>query len=384
MRVAFVTHYSSLYGANRSLLNLIDGLKEYNVESFVLCPSNGELPMRLKERNVPFLIFPFKNWVGSSSIISRIKAPARLVINLAILPSLIRQVKQWNADIIYTNSSVTPIGALISRVLKKPHVWHIREFGWLDYQLRYDWGEKIFKYWLNRADAIIAVSNAVKQIVLKNINTKVYVIYNGVISTSESAILRKQIDLSNERSNYTFAIVGIISPNKGQEDAIRALAYLRKDYPNVRLLIVGSGSGEYIERLKVLCDELNLEESVEFWGYISNPFDAYLKADAILMCSKYEAMGRVTVEAMAAAKPVIGYNSTGTNELIEHGITGLLYDGGYKEMAYCMAQFIKNPKWAQSLGINGWGKAQKEFVTEVYAKRIYEVLRELNRTTAKK
>ena len=48
MNVVFITHYSALYGANRSLLNLIDGLKEYNVESFVLCPSEGKISCKVQ------------------------------------------------------------------------------------------------------------------------------------------------------------------------------------------------------------------------------------------------------------------------------------------------------------------------------------------------
>lgn len=67
------------------------------------------------------------------------------------------------------------------------------------------------------------------------------------------------------------------------------------------------------------------------------------------MCFRYEAMGRVTAEAMAAALPVIGYNSGGTPELIENEVTGLLYEGGYKELAQCMARFADRHEWVTEL-----------------------------------
>lgn len=377
MRVVFVTHYGSLYGANRSLLNLIDGLKEYNIESFVLCPLKGDMTTELEKLGVPFVILPFKNWMATVSYISRMKAPARLLFNLASLPFLINQVRKWNADIIYTNSSVTPIGALIAIILKKPHVWHIREFGNLDYQLRYDWGRKFFEKLLNKADAIIAISKAIKEAVLYGIHSNIYIIYNGVILETDCNILKERAFAFNVPSNYTFTIVGILHPNKGQEQAIRALAYLKKSYSNIRLIIVGSGSDEYLEYLKKLCCDLEVKDQVEFWGYISNPFEAYLKADATLMCSKYEAMGRVTAEAMATAKPVIGYNNGGTSEIIEYEVTGLLYNGDYKDLAKCMVRFVENPKWAQELGINGWEKARREFTIEIYSRKVYEVLQEV-------
>ena len=377
MKVVFVTHYSALYGANRSLLNLIDGFKKYNVEPFVICPSKGDMTIELEKRNIPFFVLSFKTWMGPTSIISRVKSPARLIINMAILPVLIKQVKKWNADIIYTNSSVTPIGALIAIILKKPHIWHIREFGELDYQLQYDWGRRYFEKLLDKAEAIIAISKAIKENVLNNIHSKIYVVYNGVISEADCNNLKEKAFTYNISSNYTFAIVGILNPNKGQEQAIRALALLKKDYTNVRLIIVGAGSDEYLEYLKKLCFDLEVEDNVEFLGYISNPFEVYLKADAILMCSKFEAMGRVTAEAMAVARPVIGYNNGGTAEIIEDEVTGLLYNGDYRDLAKCMARFVENPKWAKKLGINGWKKAREEFTVEVYAKQVYEVVQEV-------
>lgn len=374
MKILFVTHYSSLYGANRSLLNLIDGLKEFNVESFVLCPSDGEIVKELRERKIPFSVFPFRNWMNYSTKFN-IKAPLRMAINLILLPLIIMQIRRWNIDVVYTNSSVTPIGALIAIIMKKPHIWHIREFGELDYQLHHDFGKNFFKKLVNKANTVIAISNAVKRVVLDGISTKIYVIYNGVVSEGECDALKEKALLFNKSSNYTFTILGFLTPNKGQEQAIRALAHIKERYPNIRLLIVGSGN--YLKFLQKLCYELDVNTQVEFLGYISNPFDAYLKADAVLMCSKYEAMGRTTAEAMATARPVIGYNNGGTAEIIENGVTGILYYGGYESLAEAMVKFIENPKWARELGINGWKKARREYTIEIYARRIYDVLKEV-------
>jgi glycosyltransferase involved in cell wall biosynthesis len=405
MKVVFITHYTTLYGANRSLLNLIDGLKCFKVKSFVLCPSEGEITKALERRKVPFFIFPFKLWMSSPLKMSK-KMPftfvklkyyiknilfnlkiiqfRHLAFNLIALPFLIIKIKRWNVDIVYTNSSVTQIGASIAMILKKPHVWHIREFGNLDCQLEYDWGRKHFEKLLNKADAIIAISKAIKEDVLNNIHSKIYIVYNGVISKTDCNISKERAFDFNIPSNYTFAIVGILHPNKGQDQAIRALALLKKDYPNTRLIIVGSGSDEHLEYLKKLCCDLEVGNQVEFLGYISNPFEAYLKADAILMCSKFEAMGRVTAEAMAVARPVIGYNNGGTAEIIKDEVTGLLYNEDYKDLAKCMTRFVENPKWAKELGINGWQKAQKEFTVEVYAKKVYKVLKEIMNKNNKK
>ena len=127
LRVVFLTHYTELYGANRSLLNLIDGLREYNVVPHVLSPSEGEITEVLRNRDVPVAVLPFRLWV------SRLRRPRkvlyRLYKNLLLIPALARQLREWRIDVIYTNSSVVPIGAMLARWMRLPHIWHMREFG---------------------------------------------------------------------------------------------------------------------------------------------------------------------------------------------------------------------------------------------------------------
>jgi 3'-phosphoadenosine 5'-phosphosulfate sulfotransferase len=52
MNVLFVTHYSSLYGANRSLLALIDGLDKEFIKPYVVLLLSGELEEALKRKNI--------------------------------------------------------------------------------------------------------------------------------------------------------------------------------------------------------------------------------------------------------------------------------------------------------------------------------------------
>lgn len=86
-------------------------------------------------------------------------------------------------------------------------------------------------------------------------------------------------------------------------------------------------------------------------------------------------MGRVTVEAMAACLPVIGRNSGGTPELIDHGETGLLYDGSIDELAAGMERLASQPDLSREMGRSGWKIAADRFVVERYVQsveRVYE------------
>jgi len=372
MKICFVTHYVELYGANRSLLCLIDGLKQYDIQSYVLAPKKGSITEELSKRAIPLYTLPFKKWMSKN----RWKAPARLALNFAVLPFLVRKVSQWDVDLIHTNSSVTPTGALIAEVLGLPHTWHVREFGDLDFSMRHDWGRSVFGKLISRSNATIAVSEAVRRHVLSDLDVPCHVVYNGVISEERLEKLGRQVGAQKNdfAPPFTFAIVGQISPAKGQKQALRAVHRLKQDGQEVHLLVVGGGADKQVASLRHLCHSLNLDKEVSFLGYVSDPFEVYQRADAVLMCSPHEAMGRVTAEAMAAARPVIGYDSDGTAELIDDGHNGLLYDGSTKDLADSMNRFVDNPDLSLSFGQNGWEKASKEFTNKVYARRLYEVL----------
>ena len=372
MRVAFVTHYSKLYGANKSLLNLVDGLHRHGVKAFVVAPSEGQLTQQLTRRDLSFCTIPFKRWMAKN----RWKAPARLGMNLAVLPLLARRVRQWNVDLIHTNSSVTPVGGLLAEALSLPHTWHVREFGGRDFGLHYDWGERLFRAFMSRSEAIVTVSEAVREHVCLDISAPCHVIYNGVISCERLEQLGNEAKEKEEdfSSPYTFAIVGQISPAKGQKQALRALHRVKQEGKEIRLLVAGSGTSEHVEALRRLCQSLNLDHEVKFLGYVPDPFEVYRRANAVLMCSSHEAMGRVTAEAMAAVLPVIGLNQDGTAELIDDEYNGLLYDGSTEHLVACMNRFIDEPKWARSLGWNGLKKAHREFTEEVYAQQMHDMM----------
>jgi glycosyltransferase involved in cell wall biosynthesis len=384
MKIAFITHYKSLYGANRSLLNLIEGLRKYNVTSYVISPDNGEITDVMRNRNIQFLIQPIQKWMSeyasphtfTNYIQWRYYALKRLGINIRTLFPLKRQLQKWDVDIVYSNSAVIPIGAFVARCLNLPHVWHLREFGDLDYGLRHDWGRYLFIRFIASADVIIAISKAVKIHHLGSIaNNRTHIIYNGIAWESDYDKFYDYAHMKQTDPNhFKFALVGLIHRNKGQEIAIKAMSIIAKKYPSVRLIIVGGGK---IDKLKRFAKELGIYNNIKFSGYIANPYDIYKKVDAILMCSKYEAMGRVTVEAMSSCLPVIGYDNAGTSEIIQHEKTGLLYSGGAENLASCMKLFIEQPEWAQRLGEKGWEIARSRYTIECYSKKIYEVLQSI-------
>jgi glycosyltransferase involved in cell wall biosynthesis len=372
MRIGFFTHYTELYGANRSLLELVAGLRPYGVVPHVVAPEEGEVTEVLRALDVPVAVVPMEWWVSADRVLRcRFR---RLRQNVLQLPRVIRQLRAWKVDLVHTNALVLPVGAMAARRLRLPHVWHLREYGDLDYGFFPDWGWGFTRRCLRTARVVIAVSNSVRAHFLRTARVPSWhVVYNAVGSEQDFARYRAQAGRRRTGAHYTFALLGLLHASKGQGAALEALARVRRRHPHVRLILAGSGPDE--ETLRARVARLELGDAVEFAGYHRDPYEIWLASDAALMCSRHEAMGRVTAEAMSACLPVIGHDSGGTAELIDHERTGLLYRNGVEDLASCMLRFIEQPAWARGLGEQAWSSARTRFTRELCAEQTHEIFR---------
>ena len=129
MKVCLVSHLSGMGGAERMLIRMVDGLKARGVECFVLLPGEGPLKEQLAIRQVPYAICPYGWWGGCGGGLRRKLGE---LARLRVLPRILSQLGRWDVDVILTNTSVVPVGALAACVLRRPHVWYIHEFGQID------------------------------------------------------------------------------------------------------------------------------------------------------------------------------------------------------------------------------------------------------------
>ena len=377
LRVAFVAYQRRWTGAALSLLGLIDGLPAHGIVPHVVLQTGSPVIPAVSARHVPLADFPLRRWMEPREGRSwPAQALGRMARNLASLPALLQQLRAWEIDLLVTNSAILPAGAFAAALLEMPHVWIIREFGLTDASSHHDLGRPFFDFWLRRATRLIAVSRAVRQAMLDGLPAdRIDVIHNGVAFAADFEHLRER-DRAQPRKPgcFTFLLAGRIQPSKGQESAIRALGRVAREFPAARLEIVGDGETRYTERCRALVETLALGDRVTFRGYATDVWPHFLRADAVLMCSVSEAMGRVTAEAMAAGRPVIGYAGGGTPELIRHEQTGLLYAGGDEALAASMRRFLERPDWPRHLGAHARRDARARFTIELYAERVAGVL----------
>ncbi len=152
-----------------------------------------------------------------------------------------------------------------------------------------------------------------------------------------------------------FLVIGRITPNKGQDIAIRAFAKIARKYPNSRLWIVGDvGNHRYYQYLRSLQIRFSLHDSVEFLGPRKDISDIIAKAYALLIPSQYpESFGRGVVESGAVGRPVIASNLPALNELVD-GKNGLLAQAdSIQDWQEKMIYLLENPDKAIEMGLKG-------------------------------
>ncbi len=370
-RILLVSHKSGMGGAERSLMEIAKTCRQFGYEVHILAPENGRLTQQLDRLNFDCHVIPFKHWV--SPVFNPFKLIARRLYNRVQLRSVIDLIRRHGYDLVYTNTLTTPIGAIAAYQAGVPHIWHVREFGDRDHGYRFDRGQKTFTLMSEWSARIIANSFAVKKHLAGRIPVeKLEVIYNPVCTDGVS--VREQVPDGPPE----FLLPGAIQPGKRQEDAIKAFAKLAEESnnPKPQLTLIGGGVPSYRRKIERLARNSPASGQIKIKTFVDDADQLYESAFAVLMTSRCEAFGNVTVEALARGIPVIGSNCGGTTEIIEDHKSGLLFDPENPEDLYRKMKFaLEHPDLMFEMGLEGSRSVRKKFASEPIRKKLIDLIK---------
>jgi glycosyltransferase involved in cell wall biosynthesis len=222
---------------------------------------------------------------------------------------------------------------------------------------------------LRRFAAMIAVSGAVHRGLCASRvidPARIVTIHNGIDVQRELPNrdgLRRQVQLGG--ATQVIGYVGRLCPDKGVETLLVALRLLLDAGKNDLLLfVVGDdlSGGRYRRKLKGMTRELELEESVHFFGYVDDAARAAADFDIQVICSQAEPFGLVTLEAMAHQHPVVATASGGSLEIVRDGIDGFLVPpGDAKVLADRLQRLLAEPQLRRRLGARGRARVEEKF-----------------------
>lgn len=353
-------------GGVQSMIDLIEQLEQKPNIKFIVAfwERNGTAKEYLKKKGIQTAFLPFLRWdhQKGQSIRQNVKTVPNILFHYNYLLALgcWKFIKDNNINIIYTNTFTIGFGCILSHMYHIPHIWHIREFGWEDHRMRIIFGEKLMYTWMEKyTDRLIVISQSLKKKYEQYISEKkISVLYDDV---SANYYQEKSENFFREKT-VRLLIAGTLQPGKGQLEAVEAVSDVIKRGYDVELFIAGTGNMEYLRLIqkKIACAKL--EKKIHILGQVSDMNRLRKDMHGALVCSKSEAFGRVTIEAMLSELFVIGADAAGTSELISDNLTGLLYKpGDTKMLADKIIDLVKNRDRMREISLEGQRYAVNTF-----------------------
>jgi glycosyltransferase involved in cell wall biosynthesis len=167
-------------------------------------------------------------------------------------------------------------------------------------------------------------------------------------------------------------------PQKALDVTLRAAQLLKqRGYARrFRIEFCGQRYPEY--DYPELAHELDVDDVTHFGEYTRNIYPLYVAADVFLLPSRAEGLSNSLLEAMSMEMPVIATKISGSEDVLTHGVDGVLIEAECAEaLAEAMQQYMDQPEWALQLGREARRTVQNRFsiayVAEQYG-RLYERL----------
>ena len=242
------------------------------------------------------------------------------------------------------------------------------------------------RFFLERVDQIVAVSNGLKEIYVESgfDPAKIAVVPNIIPQLEQPKTeslaglreLRRSLNLRN--GDRVVLYVGRLSWGKGVHLLVEAMSRVLSETQNARLIVAGEGILEPLLKEKMASQ--GISNSVLFLGHVDHEtvLKLYHLAHVVASPSVWpEPLSRVHLEAMAAGKPIVASKVGGNPETVIDGKTGLLVAPGEVDpLAESIIYLLENPRVAQDLGRRGMREAQHRFGVSETAKkmiRLYEM-----------
>ena len=174
-------------------------------------------------------------------------------------------------------------------------------------------------------------------------------------------------------------MVGRVEEGKGQHLLVQAVKQIEEQGIKVHATIIGPAMNSDFERsLKKQVEDGGLTGNIHFYGSHSNPIEIMSAFDVVVLATKQETFGLVLIEAMRNGVAVIGTRAGGVPEIIDEGITGLMFEPeDATELTEKLLLLINDNGLCEKLAQAGKEKADRMFAQNSHYQQLVEFMQQM-------
>jgi glycosyltransferase involved in cell wall biosynthesis len=369
LRVLHVIPSLGSGGAERVLLTLLRGLSRLNIENRVCVLGS---PNSFLER-LPAGCYPtFCRYSGSW------RNPSALT---ACLRAVRRTISDFPADVVHSHLwPAAQFSALAAFGLPAKQVVHIHDTrGWLSENSRRQKARRLLARWTvgQMCPTFIAVSEAVRAYTLRHLpwtSGRIHTVFNGLDESffpadgqTDEALPRKQ------NGPLVIGAAGRLSPEKGHAVLLKAAAQLRDEGLSFKLRLAGDGA--LLSDLRQTAAHLNLQETVEFCGFLSDMDGFYRSLNLFVLPSTgMEGLPLVVLEAMAYGLPIVATDVPGSTDALRHQLDGLIVPPEDPvSLAQALRRLLHDHSLRWRLGQSAAARVRERFTADTMARGVAAV-----------
>lgn len=366
--ILFISHARGVHGAEAVMVQAAKTCAAHGARVMLVVPSivpEAGLEEAVKGINgLQIIALPYR-----AGGINALRTKLVQLYNIPTLLRLKRFVKREQVEAIYSNTTLTILGAALAKATGVRHVWHWHEpiderFGW------HSTLKELYREWAQQADAIVCISRQQQKeweqaldVQLKN----AHVIYNPM-----KRIIPMKSDKHASRRGARIGFIGHFEKRKNIELLIRVFEDLHEQDPETSLLLCGAideKGRQYVENLTDLRPPV-----VTILPQTPDVAKFYNNIDILVLPSWRETMPLVVLEAMQAGVCVLQTNRSGMSELIEDGKESIFFSPDDAETLLMQLTQCLDAAYRQQIAKAGQEKALQLVNNLSFDKQIQDLL----------